>query len=167
MKHVKELDVKLMQRINLFFYWKLGWAHKDARAALQTVYGKDLLHASRTRRWYSGRTTLVDLQCAPRDKSGRSDQNIQDVQTVVNTDASLTVHAISTQTRIPPSTVHWILTKDLKLSLRCTKLTPNFLTPRHIVERFTHCRDMLTRTRLTPKFPQEDHHHGRGMVLPI
>ncbi len=156
MKRVTELDVKLMQRINLFFCWKLGWTHKDACAALRTVYGQELLHASRTRHWYSafqsGRTSIVDMQRSPREKTGRCDQNIQDVRTIVNTDPSLTVHAIATQTRVSPSTIHRILTKDLHLSLRCAKLLPNVLTPRHIVERFTHARDMLNRTRMMPSF---------------
>ncbi len=133
MKRPQELDIKLMQRINLHFCWKLGWTHMAARRALITVFGDQTLHPSRTRRWFaafqSGRTSLVDLQRGFKTRTGRSDQNIQDVKAIVDADPRLTVAAISTQSAVPHSTVHRILKKDLHLSLRCAKLLPNVLTP--------------------------------------
>ena len=85
MKRVKELDVRLLQRICLFFCFKLGWTHMQARAALHIVFANNLLHPSRTRRWFqafrNGRTTLVDLQRAHRCKSARTPGNIQAVRT--------------------------------------------------------------------------------------
>ncbi len=156
MKRVQQLDVKFMQRINLFFLWKLGWTHANAQQALLTVFGADTLHPTKSRRWYTefqnGRTSLVDLQCTPRHKTRCSPENIQSVKTVVEADRSLTVMALSRQTGLPQTSVHQILCKDLQLSIRCTKLLPNVLTPRHIVEWFTHYRNMLNRLRATPSF---------------
>ncbi len=156
MKRVQELDIKLVQWINLHFCWKLGWSHADAHRALLTVFGADTLHPTKSRKWYAkfqnGRTSLVDLQRAPREKTGRTPDNIDAVKRVVDTDKSLTVAAISRQTGLASTSVYRILKRDLDLSLRCAKLVPNVLTPQHIVERFTHCRNMLNRLRVTPSF---------------
>lgn len=156
MKRVEELDVKLIQRINLFFCFKLGWSHQEARNALKLVFGDQIFHPSQTRRWYSafqnGRTNLVDLQRAPKGRSGRSDNNIQTVRNLVQTDRSLTVAAIARQSGLPHSCVHCILKDDLHLSLRCAKLLPAVLTPRHIIERFNHSKAMLENVRAKPSF---------------
>ncbi len=99
MKRVTELDIKLVQHINLYFCWKLGWTHKDACAALVTVSSEQALHPTRSRHWYrsfeEGRSTLVDLQRNPKSKTGRSDDNIQAVKDVLAVDRSLTVAAIA------------------------------------------------------------------------
>ncbi len=111
---------------------------------------------SSTRRWYKvfkdGRVTLVDLQRAPKPRTGRSDGNVQTVRNIINTDRSITFAAIRTQTGLCQTTVHRIVTKDLKLHLRAAKLLPAFLTPRHIIQRFQHCSEMLTKIRNQPSF---------------
>ncbi len=94
---------------------------------------------------------MVDLQHTPKAKTGRSEDNIQAVQDVLNVDKSLTVTAIANQSGVHPSSVYRILKKD-HLTLRCAKFLPNFLTPRHIVDRYTHCRNMLQKTRASPSF---------------
>ncbi len=154
MKRVKELDLRLIQWINLFFCFKLGWTHMQARAALQQVFPNDLLHPSRTRRWYqafrNGWTTLVDLQRHPKRRSGRSPANVQAVQALINNDKSISLHSIMLQTGLKLTTVHRIVRKDLQLTLRSARLLPNFLTPRHILQRFQHSRDMLTCANRNP-----------------
>ncbi len=155
MRRVTELGVKLVQCINLFFWWKVGWTHEQARDALK-VFGAETLHPSQTRHLYAafqnGRTTLVDLQHAQRPKTGRSPNIIEAVKGVVNAEPSLTVAAISTQTGLSTTSVHRILKKELHLSLHCAKLVPNVLTPMHIVEQFTHVRNMLTKVHAVPSF---------------
>ncbi len=155
MKRVKELDVRLLQRICLFFCFKLGWTHVQARAALEVVFGNNnLLHPTRSRWWFkafrSGRTTLVDLQRRHRHKSARTPQNIQAVQRLIDIDKSITFAAIMTQTGLKQSTVHRIVRKDLSLTLRSARLLPNFLTPRHLQERYQHSRHMLNCVHQTP-----------------
>ncbi len=156
MKRPKELDVKLLQRINLFFCFKLGWTHMQARAALQAVYQQETLHATKTRKWYrsfaAGCTSLVDKERVHRHKSGRSPANIQNVKNMIDTDKSVTFATIITQTGLSQTTVHRIVHKDLQLHLRCAKLLPAFLTPRHIVERFNHASEMLQSLRTKPSF---------------
>ncbi len=154
MTRVREVDIRFLQRINLFFCYKLGWSHVDARAALQVVYGQDILCPSRTRRWYqafrSGCTTLVDLQRAHRRKTGCTPANIQAVKAMVDADKSISFAAIMKQTGFKQTTVHRIIRKDLQLTLRSAKLVPAFLTPRHIVQRFEHARKMLTASNRSP-----------------
>ncbi len=156
MKRVSELDEKLLQRINLFFCFKLSWSHTQARAALGTVYGQNAMNVSSSRHWFKsfkdGRTSLVDLQRAPKDKTGCSDANIQAVRTLIDTDHSVTFASIMMQTGFAQTTVHRIVTKELKLRLRCAKLLPAFLTPRHIVQKIQHSSEMLQRLRTQPSF---------------
>ncbi len=154
MKRVKELDVCLAQRINLYFCFKLGWSHMEARAALQLVYAQETLSPSRTRRWYQsfrgGCTTLVDLQRAHRCKSARTPGNIQAVKGINDQDKSVSIANILHQTNLKITSIHRIIRKDLQLSLRSAKFVPAFLTPRHIVLRFQHARHMLNASLRTP-----------------
>ncbi len=154
MKRVQELDVKLIQRVNIYFCVKLGWSHAQTRNALTMVYGAETLTWPHTKAWHDsfsqGRTTLVDLQRAPRAKSGQSPANIIAVRNVLNTDQRLTVPAIQRQTGIPPTTILRIIHKDLGLALKCAAFVPAFLTTRHIVDRFQHAQAMLNISRITP-----------------
>ncbi len=154
MKCVKELDVSLLQRINLHFCFKLGWTHMQARAALEIIFPNQLLHPSRTRRWFqafrNGCTTLVDLQRRHCQKSAHTPANVQTVRNLIDNDKSITFAAIMVQTGLKLTTVHRIVKKDLNLTLRCAHLLPNFLTPRHILDRFQHARKMLTIANWTP-----------------
>ena len=156
MKRVLEIDVKLQQRVNVFFCFKLGWTHTQCKAALETVFGQATLHKSTTRQWYKAFrdrcTSLVDMQRAPREGTGTSAANVQAVRGMINLDKSITFAAIMRQTGLSQTSVHRIVTKELGLKLCSAKFLPNFLTPQHIVERFQHCSEMLQRTRLNPSF---------------
>ncbi len=156
MRRIKEIDVKMQQCINLYFCYKLGWSHVDARAALQAVYHEETMHATKSRKWYhsfaAGRTSLVDRDRAHRHKTGRTQANVQAVRTVIDTDKSITFAGIMNQTGLKQTTVHRIVKKDLQLRLRCAKLLPAFLTPRHIIERFNHCALMLQSVCTRPSF---------------
>ncbi len=155
MKRVQELDIKLIQRINIHFCVKLGWSHAQTRNALIMVFGEDaVLSWPRTKAWHEafsqGRTTLVDLQRAPRGKAGRSPGNIQTVRTLLNADRRLTVAAIQNQSGIAYSTVWRIIRRDLKLQLKCAAFVPAVLRPRHLLERFQISQSMLNILRTTP-----------------
>lgn len=98
------------------------------------------------------RCTLVDLQQAPKDRTGRSANNINAVKNLISQDKAITLAAISLQTGMHQSTVHHIIHKDLHLKLHCAKFLPNFLTPGHIINRYQHSRDMLQYVRARPSF---------------
>ncbi len=118
--------------------------------------GEETLCISSTQHWYqsfrAGRMTLVDLQRAPKDKSGCTDNNIAAVRTLIDSDRSITLASLIHQTGLPQTTMYWIIKKDLSLKLHSAKLLPNFLTPCHIVKRFEHCRQMLDLARRRPAY---------------
>ncbi len=154
MKRVSEMDVKLIQRVNIHFCVKLGWSHAETRRALIIVFGADVLSWPMTKAWHDsfsqGRTTLVDLQRAPKRKSGRNQNNVQAVKNLLDNDRTLTVAAIHRQTGVSHSSVWRIIRKDLGLALKCAAFVPAFLTPRHVVDQFQHCQAMLNVSRFSP-----------------
>ncbi len=156
MGRLKELDLKLMQRVNLYFCFQLGWSHVQACTTLEQVYGQGAIHVATSRHWYqsfkAGQTSVVDLQHAPKERTGHSPDNIAAVKTLIDGDKSLTVASLAHQIELHPATVHRIIRRDLNLQLRCAKLLPAFLTPQHIIARFQHSKDMLTSACNSPSF---------------
>ncbi len=156
MKRVTEISVKLIQRINIHFCVKVGWSLPDTRKALQHVFGGDTIGRSWINFWYKqfkeGRTELVDLHRRPRERSGRSQQNIQTVQNLINNDKRMTVQAIQNASGIPSTTVHRILKKDLHLKLKCARFIPRNLTPRHLRLRLETAQKMLRLLQAEPNY---------------
>ncbi len=156
MKRATELDWKLVQRICVFFCVKLGWDLQVMRQQLRTVFGQETLSKSRIRFWHReflhGRTTLVDLQHAPRGRSGRSPANIQAVGTALQANKRLSVSSLHQITGIPQGTVYSILKKDLKLVRKCAKFVPKILTPRDLRLRYDCSRTMLWVVQRKPSF---------------
>ena len=150
MKRVQELPSKLIQRINIHFCVKIGLPIEATLNALHLVF-PDCLSDARIRFWYrqfrQGRTTLVDLQRAPRGKTSRSPVSIQAVKTLVEADPRITIARIKNVTDIPMGSIHKILHKDLKLTLQCARFVPHLLTPCHLRLRYDLCRAMLNSTR--------------------
>ncbi len=155
MKRVTELDWKLVQQINIWFCVKMGMCCVDTISTLTTIFGQNCLSARRIRHWYrefeKGRDTLVDLQRRARDKSGRSPANIQTIQTLLQTDRRMTVHAMERQTGIPHTTIHRILRKDLHLQKKCAKFVPKILNPDQLRERFECSQTMLRAVHRNPE----------------
>ncbi len=155
MKRSTAISDKLVQRINIAFCVKLGWTVPQTTAALQAAHGVNLLSKSRIRHWHRqfrlGRTTLVDLQRRPKTRTGHSQTNIDAVKRVVDGDRRLTVAALSTQTGIPPATVHQILRKDLKLERKCARIVPKLLSPAQLRERLHSAQTMLRAIRRSDK----------------
>ncbi len=154
MKRIKGIPLKLVQRLNIYFCVKLGWALDDTRNALQLVYGQQRLSCSRINFWYKefkdGRTDLVDLHRNARARSGRSAQNIQTVRNLINADCRTTIAAIQNASGIPNTTIHRIIRKDLNLKLKCARFVPHTLTPRHLRERLEISQAMLQAIQINP-----------------
>ncbi len=156
MKRATELDWKLVQRACVYFCVKLGWDLRMTRVQLRTVFGQECLSKSRIRFWHRqflrGWTTLVDLQRAPRGRSGCSPGNIQAVGNALQVNKRLSVSSIHQITGIPQGTVHSILKKDLKLVCKCAKFVPKILSPRELRLRFDCSRTMLRVIQRDPNF---------------
>ncbi len=136
MKCPKEISWKFIQRINIHFCVKLGWTQSHTILVIQAIFGQDALCRTSIRKWYNafknGRNQLVDLQQAPRRKTGRSQANVDRIKALVSADRRVTVLSLEAQTGLPHSTIHKILKKDLKLKKKCARFVPRLLTPRHL-----------------------------------
>ncbi len=151
MKRVQEIHTHLVQRINIHFCAKMGLPLPATIAALHLVFPQDCLSDRRIRFWYSafqnGRTTLVDLQHAPRPKTSRSPGTIQAVKDIIEADPRVTMKAIQMVVNIPLGSLHSVIHKDLKLTLQCARFVPHDLTPRHLRLRYDACRALLNSVR--------------------
>ncbi len=109
------------------------------RAALSQVFAEETMCPSHTRRWFqsfrNGQTSLVDIQRASRKKSAWTPANVQAVRNMVSMDKSITFSAIMMQTGLKQTTVHWIIKKDLNLTLEECQTAPGLShTPAHCGE---------------------------------
>ncbi len=156
MKRVKELCPKLKQRINIQFCVKLGFTKADTVTLIQSCYGRISLSPSRIRFWYNqfqnGRTVVVDLHRAPRQRTGRSPQNIAKVRQALQADCHLSVTALSEMTKVPRTSVFTILKKDLQLVRKTAKFVPFLLDDHHRNEWFQIAQKMLLYLQTHPNF---------------
>ncbi len=102
MKRVRELDLKLIQRVNISFCVKLQWSLDTTFEALQTAFGCDCLYRKTVKFWFdssvNGRTRIVDQYREPKRRTGRTLANIQTVQRAIENDWTLTLAALHHQT---------------------------------------------------------------------
>ncbi len=140
--------------MNIFFCVKLGWTQSHTIVIIQAIYGRDSLCRTSIRKWFNsfknGRTQLVDLQRAPRRRTGRSQGNIDQIKALVTADRRVTVSSLQAQTGLPHGTIHNILKKDLKLKKKCARFIPRVITPRHVRLRFDIATMMLRIVRERP-----------------
>ncbi len=151
MKRVLELPSKLMQRVNIHFCVKIGLPLDATIRSLRLVFPGDCLCERRIKFWYqsfqNGRTTLVDLQRAPKPRTSRSPATIQAVKAIIDADPRVTLARIQAQTGVPLGSLHSVIHKDLKLTLQCARFVPFLLTPRHLWMRYEMSRSMLNAIR--------------------
>ncbi len=156
MKRVTEIDVKLVQRINIFFCVKIGLTVEETFEGLTLVFDRNCLHRRTVKRWFkafsNGRTHLVELYRRPKRRTGRSAANIALIRTAIHRDRSLTIEDLKRQTGLPPVTIQRILTKDLKLRRLSAKFVPAQLTPQHWQQRLEASQNLLRITRMNPGF---------------
>ncbi len=129
----------------------MGWDFAQIKAALHLCFTQQRLSDPRIYHWIGqfqgGHVQLVDLDCAPKRRTGRSRQNIRTVESLVAQDRRITLPRLQVQTGLSVTTLHRILTKDLHLSKRCAKYVPHMLTAQQMVRRTTIC-DFWTRLRI-------------------
>ncbi len=156
MKQVTEIDLKLVQRINIFFCVKIGLTVEETFEGLTVVFDQNCLHKRTVKRWFqaftNGRTCLVDLYRRPKRRTGRSAGNVALVGTAIQRDRSLTIEDLKRQTGLPSVTIQRILTKDLKLRRLSAKFVPAQLTPRHWRLCLEASQNMLRITHMNPGF---------------
>ncbi len=90
MKRCTALSPQLLQRANIWFGVKLGWEFPEIKRALTHCFPNGLLSDRRIYHWIKsfkeGRTVVVDLPRAPKQKTGRSRANVRQVENMVSAD---------------------------------------------------------------------------------
>ncbi len=155
MKQCTRLSLQLTQQVCIWFGTKLGWEFPEMKTALHQCFTAQRLSDPRIYHWMnefrSGCAQIVDLQRAPKRKSGHSRANIRRVEDLVTEDRRITLPRLHAQTGISITSLYRILTKDLGLSKRCAKYTPYVLTDYHVQRRNVIC-GFWTRLRInTPR----------------
>ncbi len=151
MKRCTALTPQLTQRVCIWFAVKLGWEFTQTQNALAQYFGRRALSKSRIYHWMEqfrgGRDRIIDLYRRPKRKSCHSQRNIRAVETLVSQDRRITIPRIMVATGLKSTTVHRILTKDLKLTKRCAKYVPHDISPVQIARCQAIC-DFWSRLRI-------------------
>ncbi len=154
MKRCVELSTQLQQRINIHFCVKLGWKFGQIKDGLRQCYGR-VLSDSTIRFWMSefkkGRTRLVDKPRKPKERTGRSVQNVRKVEDLVAEDRRVTIKEMSLRSGISTMTIQRILKFDLKLKKRCAIFVPVDLTPQQKQRRVDVCNFWTRLKGTTPR----------------
>lgn len=120
------------QRYAIKFCVKLGKSATETLGMCQQAYGNDSLSRAQIFNWHKcfkeGRENVEDEDRSGRPSTSRTDQNVQKVRDVLNSDRRLSVRMIAEEVRLDKMTVHSIITKDLSMRKICAKLVPKLLT---------------------------------------
>ncbi len=150
------MPVKLQQRFNIFFSQRMGVTMSVTVKAIQYVYGDSALSKVQIRHWWrlfaAGRNVVVDLPCRSKERTGRTDGNIQRIKGLLDADKRLTIANLSVQTGISWSTCHRIVHLDLQLTRKSTKFVPHLLQECHLRDRFDMSSRMLAKIKEDPHF---------------
>ncbi len=124
--------------------------------AIQFVYGDAALSAVQIRHWFKrfqgGRDCVVDLPRWAKDRTGRTQANIDKVRAALDQDRCLSITALSVACEIPWSTCRKIVKLDLKLSRKAAKFVPHLLQEPQVQERMRISSNMLQKLRSEPHF---------------
>jgi len=97
-----------------------------------------------------GRESVEDESRAGRPLTSRTDNNVQRVREVLNSDRRLSVRMIAY--RIDKMTVYTIITENLAMRKICAKLVPKILTDDQKQRRMFACEDLLRCVEEDPGF---------------
>ncbi len=156
MKRIKDIDLCLQQRIIVKFCVRIGWTQKETRLRLKQAFGQQAMSKTRVHEWHkaftNGRTQVVNLPRAARNKTGRSEENIQTIKNVLAEDKRFPISAMSELTGIKATSIQRILKIDLGLTRRAARLVPHMLTGPQEHDRMEICLQLLRRHHQDRRF---------------
>lgn len=137
------------QRYAIKFCVKLGETPTVTFEKLKKAYGDVTLSRAQVFRWYKafsdGRESVQDDPRSGRPLSSKSDENVKKISDLVRNDRRLTTRMIAEELDLNHTTVHQVLTEELKMRKVCAKLVPKTLTVQQKDNRMEVCRDLLGR----------------------
>ena len=137
------------------FCVKLGESATVTNENLQRAYGEHALSRAQVFRWHKsfleGREQVEDEPRAGRPSNSKTDDNVERVRSLVESDRRLTLRMISSELNLN-GLVHHILTHDLYVRNECAKMVPKNLTTEQKANGRDVCLDVLDRLEREPGF---------------
>ncbi|GFV66065.1 protein GVQW3 [Trichonephila clavipes] len=119
------------QRCGIKFCFRLGHNATETFAKLQQAYGDSVLSRAQVFRWFQafseGRESIEDEPRSGRLSVSKTAENVVRVRDLVRSDRRLTVRMIGEELNLNHTTVHQILTNELKMRKICAKMVPKNL----------------------------------------
>ncbi|GFU85095.1 protein GVQW3 [Trichonephila clavipes] len=110
------------------FCFRLGHNTTETFAKLQQTYGDSVLLRALVFRWFKafseGRVSIEDEPRSGRPSVSKTTENVVRVRDFVCSDRRLTVRMIGEEWNLNHTTVHQILTNELKMRKICAKMVP-------------------------------------------
>ncbi|GFU77978.1 protein GVQW3 [Trichonephila clavipes] len=120
------------QRCAIKFCFRLGHNATETFAKLQQAYGESVLSRTQAFRWFKafseGRESIEDEPRSGRPSVSKTAENVVRVQDLVRSDRRLTIKMIGKELNLNHTTVHQILTNEMKMRKICAKMIPRNLS---------------------------------------
>ena len=144
------------QRYAIKFCVGLGKSGQETVEMLRRVFREDSMSQAAIFKWHKafkdGRENVEDEPRAGRPSTSKTDDNVQRVREVLNSDRRLSVRLIADMVGIDKMTAHVIITENLAMRKICAKLVPKVLTDDQKQRRLSACEDLLQRIEEDPRF---------------
>ncbi|GFS89484.1 protein GVQW3 [Trichonephila clavipes] len=125
-------DNNFEQRCAIQFCFRLGHNATEPFAKLQQAYGDSVLSRAQVFWWFKafseGRESIEDEPRSGKSSVSKTAENVVRVRDLVRSDRCLTVRMIGEELNLNHTTVHQILTNELKMRKICAKMVPKNLS---------------------------------------
>ncbi|GFV57111.1 protein GVQW3 [Trichonephila clavipes] len=120
------------QRCAIKFCFRLEHSTTETFAKLQQAYGDSVFSRARIFRWLKafsgGRESIEDEPRSGKPSVSKTAENVVRVRDLVHSDRRLTVRMIGEELNFNYTTVHQILTNELKMRKICAQMVPKNLS---------------------------------------
>ena len=138
------------------FFVRLGKSDTETLSMIHQVFKDESMSQTAVfkshKLFKNGRESVEDEPCAGRPSTSRTDDKVQRVREVFNSDRRLSVRMIADRSGIDKMTAHTIITGNLMMRKICAKLVPKFSMDDQQQRRVSACEDLLQRIEEDPGF---------------